>query len=229
MDSRRSQPIRIVIADDHPIFRDGLRRLLEAEPDLKVIGEAQDGTEAVKLARQLKPDILLLDLAMPRMPGLEALREMSSGSNSNAVRVILLTAAAEKKQIVEALQLGARGVVLKDSATQLLLKSIHTVMAGEYWVGRESVSNLVQYLRSLVQSSGEEARQKKFGLTPRELEIVSTVVAGYSNKEIAEYCKISEDTVKHHLSNIFDKLGVSTRLELALFAVNQSLPLKTIA
>jgi two-component system, NarL family, nitrate/nitrite response regulator NarL len=229
MDNRRSQPIRIVIADDHPIFRDGLRRLLEAESDLRVVGEACDGNEAVKLARQLRPDILLLDLAMPRQPGLEALREMSSGTTSNSVRVILLTAAAEKKQIVEALQLGARGVVLKDSATQLLLKSIHTVMSGEYWVGRESVSNLVQYLRTLVQSSGEEARQRKFGLTPRELEIVSAVVAGYSNKEIAEYFKISEDTVKHHLSNIFDKLGVSTRLELALFAVNQSLPLKTIA
>ena len=229
MDSRRAQPIRIVIADDHPIFRDGLRRLLESESDLKVIGEASDGLEAVKLARQLKPDILLLDLAMPRQPGLEALRELSSGPVSNPVRVILLTAAAEKKQIVEALQLGARGVVLKDSATQLLLKSIHTVMAGEYWVGRESVSNLVQYLRNLVQSSEGDARQKKFGLTPRELEIVSAVVAGYSNKEIAEYFKISEDTVKHHLSNIFDKLGVSTRLELALFAVNQGLPLKTIA
>jgi two-component system nitrate/nitrite response regulator NarL len=229
MDNRRSQPIRILLADDHPIFRDGLRRLLEAEADLKVIGEACDGAEAVKMARQLKPDVMLLDLAMPRMPGLEALREMSSGPVSNSVRVILLTAAAEKKQIVEALQLGARGVVLKDSATQLLLKSIHTVMAGEYWVGRESVSNLVQYLRNLVQSSGEEAKQKKFGLTPRELEIVSAVVAGYSNKEIAEYFKISEDTVKHHLSNIFDKLGVSTRLELALFAVNQALPIKTIA
>ena len=229
MDNRRLKPTRILIADDHPIFRDGLRRLLETEPDLKVIGEACDGAEAVKLAKQLKPDILLLDLAMPRHPGLEALREMSSASNQNAVRVILLTAAAEKNQIVEALQLGARGVVLKDSATQLLLKAIHTVMAGEYWVGRESVSNLVQYLRTLVQSSGEEARQKKFGLTPRELEIVSAVVAGYSNKETAEYFKISEDTVKHHLSNIFDKLGVSTRLELALFAVNQSLPLKPIA
>ncbi len=220
MDSRKFQNINILIADDHPIFRDGLRRLLEAEPGLKVIGEACDGAEAVKMARELKPDILLLDLAMPRHPGLEALRDLGSGQQS--VRVILLTAAAEKQQIVEALQLGARGVVLKDSATQLLLKSIHTVMSGEYWVGRESVSNLVQYLRTLVQSSGEEAKQKKFGLTPRELEIVSAVVAGYANKEIAEYFKISEDTVKHHLSNIFDKLGVSTRLELALFAVNQS-------
>ena len=229
MNFRKTQQIRLVIADDHPIFRDGLRRLLEAEADLKVLGEASDGAEAVKLAKQLKPDILLLDLAMPKHPGLEALRELSLPANATPVRVILLTAAAEKSQIVEALQLGARGVVLKDSATQLLLKAIQTVMAGEYWVGRESVSNLVQYLRTLMQSSHDEARQKKFGLTPRELEIVSAVVAGYSNKEIAEYFKISEDTVKHHLSNIFDKLGVSTRLELALFAVNQALPLKSIA
>ncbi len=228
MNSRKSQT-RIVIADDHPIFRDGLRRLLEAEAEMKVIGEASDGSEAVKLAKQLKPDIMLLDLAMPKHPGLEALRDLSQPANATPVRVILLTAAAEKSQIVEALQLGARGVVLKDSATQLLLKAIQTVLAGEYWVGRESVSNLVQYLRTLMQSTHDEARQRKFGLTPRELEIVSAVVAGYSNKEIAEYFKISEDTVKHHLSNIFDKLGVSTRLELALFAVNQALPLKSIS
>jgi two-component system, NarL family, nitrate/nitrite response regulator NarL len=225
MDSTKAQT-RILIADDHPIFRDGLKRLLEAERGFRVIGEACDGVEAVSLVHQLKPEILLLDLAMPRRPGLEALRELSTQSLS--ARVILLTAAVEKEQIVEALQLGARGVVLKDSATQILLKAIHAVMNGEYWVGRESVSNLVQYLRALVDSSSAASRQKRYGLTPRELDIISAVVAGYANKEIAEHFKISEDTVKHHLSNIFDKLGVSTRLELALFAVNQSIPFKPI-
>jgi two-component system nitrate/nitrite response regulator NarL len=139
-----------------------------------------------------------------------------------------LTAAAEKEQIVEALQLGARGVVLKDSATQILLKSIRAVMNGEYWVGRESVSNLVQYLRTLVTPASAFPQRNKYRLTPRELEIIAAVVAGFANKEIAQYFKISEDTVKHHLSNIFDKVGVSSRLELALFAVNQSLPFKPI-
>jgi two-component system nitrate/nitrite response regulator NarL len=204
----REPQIRLVIADSHPIFRAGLRRLLEAESDFKVLGEASDGAEAVKLTRQLKPDILLLDLAMPKHPGLEALRELSVPANATPVRVILLTAAAEKSQIVEALQLGAMGVVLKDSATQLLLKAIQTVMAGEYWVGRESVSNLPLYLQTLMQSTHDEARQNKFGLTPLEREINAALEAGYSNKEIAEYFNISEDTLNHHLSNIFDKLGI---------------------
>jgi len=226
MDIRRSQPVRILIADDHPIFRDGLKRLLESEGEFKVIGEACDGVEAVAMARQLIPEIMLLDLAMPRRQGLETLRELASDPRS--VRVILLTAAAEKEQIVEALQLGARGVVLKDSATQILLKSIRAVMNGEYWVGRESVSNLVQYLRTLVTPPSAFPQRNKYRLTPRELEIIAAVVAGFANKEIAQYFKISEDTVKHHLSNIFDKVGVSSRLEMALFAVNQSLPFKPI-
>jgi DNA-binding NarL/FixJ family response regulator len=224
------QQVRLVIADDHQIFRKGLRYLLETEPDHKVIGEASDGDEAVQLARQLKPDILTLDLGHRGMTAMEVLRELNIFENPTTVRVILLTAAIGNSQIVEALQLGARGIVLKDSATQVLLKAIQTVMAGQYWVHRESVSNLAQFLGRLMggQSTHDKARQRKFGLTPRELEIVSAVVAGYSNKEIAEYFKICEDTVKHHLDNIFDKVGVSTRLELALFAVNQGLPLKAI-
>jgi len=214
-------PIRILIADDHAIFRDGLRRLLEAEPGLRVIGEAADGEEAVKLARQLKPDILLLDLAMPRTPGLEALSEL--GTAATPVRTLLLTAVIERPQILEALQLGARGVVLKESATQLLLKGIRAVMDGQYWVGQDSVSDLVKTLRDLSPGAPEDPRKKKFGLTPRELEIVSAIVAGYNNRDIAQKFAISEQTVKHHLTNIFDKLGVSSRLELALFAVNHSL------
>ncbi|HEX9764698.1 MAG TPA: response regulator transcription factor [Candidatus Acidoferrales bacterium] len=213
--------IRILVADDHPIFRDGLRKLLEAEPDFRVIGEASDGEEAVKLAHELKPDVLLLDLAMPRQPGLDALRELSAAATP--VRTILLTVAIEKAQLVEALQLGARGVVLKETSTELLLKSIRSVVAGQYWVGREAVTDLVRVLRDLIPAAGEEAKKKAFGLTPRELEVVSAIVLGYTNRDIARKFNISEDTVKHHLTNIFDKVGVSNRLELALFSIEHRL------
>ena len=144
--------LRILIADDQPIFREGLQRRLEAEREFRVVGEAADGEEAVKLGRQLKPDVLLLDVAMPRVLDLEALRELAS--SPTPMRTILLTAAIERKQIVEALQLGAPGVVMEESATELLLKSIRTAMAGQYWFGRESLTDLVRALRTGMPNSG---------------------------------------------------------------------------
>jgi two-component system nitrate/nitrite response regulator NarL len=213
-------PVRIVTVDDHPIFRDGLRRLLEAEPDLAVVGEAVDADEAINLTRTLSPDIVLLDVAMPKTSGLEVLQALVQMPGA---RVIILTAAIDKADIIKALQLGARGVVLKESATGLLMKAIRIVMEGGYWVGRESVSDLLLALQSLGPPPERAESLPAFSLTQRELQIVALVVEAAGNRKIAETLAISEKTVKHHLTNIFEKLGVSSRLELALFAAHHRL------
>lgn len=210
--------IRVAIADDHALFRQGLRTMLDAEPDLQVIGEATNGAEAVALVRESRPDCLLLDLAMPLLGGLEALAEIVNLRLQ--CRVILLTADIDRSQIIQALRCGARGVVTKHSACQLLCKSIRAVMAGEYWVGRDTVSDLVEYLNKQMAAG---STRERFGLTSRELQIVREVVEGSTNREIAQRFHLSEDTVKHHLSNVFDKLGVYNRLEMALYVIHHQL------
>jgi DNA-binding NarL/FixJ family response regulator len=219
--SSSPKPLRILIADDHPLFRDGLRRLLESEAGFEVVGEGADGEEILAVARNTSADLLLLDLSMPRRGGMEVLRELAAANIP--LRTLLLTAAIDKSQIVQALKLGAYGVILKESTTQQLFESIRAVMAGQFWIGRESVSDVVRALRGLSAPAAGGETPKDFGLTRRELEIVAMIIAGYSNPDIAQRCSISEQTVKHHVSNIFNKLGVSNRLELALFAVNHRL------
>jgi len=213
--------IDIVISDDHAIFREGLRKLLEAEPGMRIVGEAADGEETVNLVRQLNPQVLLLDLSLPKLTGMEALREL--GKLGVQTRTLVLTAAIESEQIIEALQLGAHGIVLKHSALQILLKSIHCVQAGQYWVGQEGVSDLIQALRRMNPSQSTSGGSPAFGLTSRERQVITLIVAGYTNKDLARKLGMSEHTAKHHLTHIYDKLGVSNRLELVLYAIDHRL------
>jgi two-component system nitrate/nitrite response regulator NarL len=213
--------IRIVIADDHPIFRDGLKRLLEADSEFEVVGDASDGTEAVNLVGELKPDILLLDLSMPTVGGLEVLQRLPPQSG---VRTIVLTAGIDTNEVLAAVQAGARGVLLKGAATPLLYKCIRCVMQGQYWLESDYVADVVTAVRTMsTQLAADVRTARPFGLTPRELQIIAGIVAGESNREIASRLSVGEHTVKHHLSKIFDKTGVFSRLELAVFALNHGL------
>ena len=194
--------------------------MLLSDQQLQVVAEARDGAEALVLVRTLQPEVLLLDLAMPNMPGMEALRELTS--HETQTRTIVLTAKIEKQQILEALQLGARGVVLKDAAAEHLAACIRAVIQGQYWLDGRPVQNLVQVLRELTVQTAPPPR-KTYGLTSRELEVVTLITEGCTNRDIATSFGISEETVKRHLTNIFNKLGVGNRLELALFALNHHL------
>jgi two-component system nitrate/nitrite response regulator NarL len=213
-------PVRIVVADDHQIFREGLIKLLDSRPGFRVIGAANDGDEALPLVQSLQPNLLLLDLAMPRMGGLAALRELKDMGLQ--VRIVVLTAAAERSDIVTAVQLGAQAVVLKESATDVLYKCITAVMNGQYWLGRKPVADLTTVLRQISAADAPPSR-KNFGLTQREREVIGAILDGLSNNQMAAKFSISEKTVKHHMTNIFDKVGVSNRLELALFALHHKI------
>ena len=206
--------IRIAIADDHEIFRDGLKRLLDTEPAFEVVGEASDGMSAIQLTREIRPDVLLLDVAMPRMGGLETL----AGLASEDVRIVLLTAEIGPAELLRAVQLGARGVVLKESATKVLIEGIHRVVAGQYLIG----GGVEEDQANAIKKAGTPPA-RRYNLTARELEIVKAIVGGDNNRDIADRLAISLQTVKHHLTSIFNKTGAASRLELALLAIRQGI------
>ncbi len=216
-----NQMIRIVVADDHPVVRFGVKNILTSDLGFNVVGEAEDGDVAITETLDKEPDILLLDLQMPRLPGLEAMRAIMS--RSPRVKIVLLTSQITTQQVIEALQIGARGIVLKDAVSGELSEALRAVISGDYWINGQRVVNLLKALHELMQKAAAVPEKKTYGLTPRELEVVTCIVEGCSNKDIAKQFTISEETVKRHLSNVFDKTGVSTRLELALFAIAHKL------
>jgi DNA-binding NarL/FixJ family response regulator len=210
--------VRILIVDNRAIFRAALHKLLESEPGFVVVGEAADPAAALTAARRLRPDILMLKLPLPPLVGLDALRKLHSPSAP--WRIILLTTHVENAELAEALQLGARAIIMKDSSVGVLFQCIRAVLADERWISAEGAVSATEFPQPTERSAKSTG---SFKLTRRELQVIGALLAGYGNKEIAERLSISRETAKHHLSNIFDKLGVSNRLELALFASHHRL------
>jgi DNA-binding NarL/FixJ family response regulator len=222
----RKGNIRILIADDHPIVRDGLKKLLTLEEDFEIVGEAADGCEVLDRVQELDPDVLLLDLRMPNLDGLSALQTLQQ--TNKRTRVIILTASEDKNEFVQAMKLGCSGIVLKQTAPELIVKSIRKVHGGEIWLDSHTTAAVMRQFAApgeVGSGSGTGKSRERSPLSHREREIVQLVAQGYKNKEMAEKMFISEQTVKNHLHNIFDKLGVSDRLELALYAIHKGLHL----
>ena len=223
---KKKATVRIIIADDHPIVRDGLKKLLLLEEDFEIVGEASDGREVLERVQELDPDVLLLDLRMPNLDGLSALQALQQ--TNKRTRVIVLTASEDKNEFVQAMKLGCSGIVLKQTAPDLIVKSIRKVHAGEIWLDSHTTAAVMRQFQTGVDAAGMatgKGGRERSPLSAREREIVALVAQGYKNKEMAEKMFISEQTVKNHLHNIFDKLGVSDRLELALYAIHKGLHL----
>jgi DNA-binding NarL/FixJ family response regulator len=226
--------IRVVLSDDECLFRASLRQLLavpsqvirdvygvDVGPGFEVVGEAGTGEDTVRVVHATQPDLLLLDLSMPRMSGLEALRELVS--HRDTLRTILLAGTIDRQHLLTAVHLGVRGVLLKDVTTELLFEAMINVAAGKHWLDQTLIADLLEGVRPLIESSTAAGGSRSYGLTARERQVLSMVVAGYPNKDIARACSVSEQTIKHHLTRMLSKMGASNRVELAMLASRHGL------
>ncbi|MEW5979815.1 MAG: response regulator transcription factor [Acidobacteriota bacterium] len=214
------QTITVAIVDDHTLFREGIKKILQLEKDIEVVGEATDGEEVIGLLTRSCPDVLLLDVKMEKINGLQVLPRIVE--QYPALKVIVLTAQISQAESVQAIKEGARGIILKHAASEFLIRGIRKVYQGELWADSTTMTRVVETLSMKFRGDRQSERSRK-ELSQRELEVVRLVAAGHRNKEIADKLFISEQTVKTHLSNIFQKLEVSDRLELALFAMRSGL------
>jgi DNA-binding NarL/FixJ family response regulator len=212
---------RVVIVDDHTLFREGLKTILGTEDDIEVVADLDSAEDIVELVWQTRPDLLLLDIRMPQGSGLDAIPAVLK--ISPATQVLVLTASDEKEEHVRAFRLGAKGVILKDSARQTLMQAIRTVCRGEMWMDPRMSSALVDELSHMGGEGDIVTLRHENGLTERELEIVRLVASGFKNKEVGATLSISERTVKTHLTNIFQKLGVRDRVGLVMYALKHGL------
>ena len=212
-----TEPIRVLIADDHTIVRSGVNLLLSSEPDIQVVGEATDGTSAVELAQQFKPDVVLMDIGMPGMDGFEATRRIRA--QVPEAKVLVLTMHRSDEYFFQMLEAGALGYVLKGAETGELISAVRAVARGEVFLYPSMARRLVQ---QFLRQAGADPPQRP-RLTPREKQILNLVAEGYSNKEIAERLVVSPSTVHSHRTNLMQKLGLSTRHELVQYARRQGL------
>jgi len=217
--TRDTKSERLLVVDDDPIVRDVLQLHL-SNLGYRNISMAPDGAEALRAIEEWRPNLLILDLLMPNLPGMELLRNMSIAAVP--LLTIVLTSSITRQQVVQAMQLGARGILTK-YALEDLEPALEAVLDGRYWVEGKQVQNVFQILEPLIDQAAPPPRANRFGLTPRELSVVNLIVEGCSNKEISKRLHITEETVKSHLTNIFDKVGMSSRLELAMFAIDHHL------